>query len=356
MASFLKTLTYGSLCLGIFIWASQAVHAGPVNDWLDAARTGKQERLAELLPQVGINAKDTNGNTALIFAVREGHHQTVSWLLEKGANVDLARNGEDNWQGWTALMFATERGHDKIMADLLGHGAAVNAQDVAGTTPLMLAACQRPGLVEFLLEQGADPNLARNGELKDMRQGWTATMYAVNCHNRSGVEALVAAGADLWARSADHYFMSSGGHGDDNLLALDLAKTDSEIAHLLLMEMIKREKNLQETGNTLLAMSLYFNDSQALKYLLSRGAPPQGYPDESGNTPLHYAVFYQSRPEVIRILSQALVQKKLYTLQNKEKQTPQKLWAEVCHGDNLKVQGHWCVKTQMFFKPGASML
>lgn len=370
MAHFLQSLRCGLLSLLITFVSVIPVQAGAVNDWLEAARTGKQDRLITLLPQVGINAKDPNGNTALIFAVREGHHRVVQWLLEKGAEVDLARKGEDTWEGWTALMFAAAQGNETAIHALLEHGANVNAQDVAGTSPLMLAACQRPGLVRFLLEKGANPNLARNGKLKDMRQGWTATMYAVNCKNHNAVEALVAAGADVWAMSADHYFMSSGGHGDDNLLAINLASAGSDTAHFLLMHMLTGEKKQQENGDFLLALSLNFSDQEALKTLLSRGAPPQGYPNKWGNTSLHIAVMNQSSPALIQILMEALKQKGLpLDPQNKAKQTPRDLWGETCAPGRLKSPENglewaynldqlrrWCHETGILFKPKTSML
>ena len=82
---------------------------------LDAARTGNTTALQELLAQgAPINARDDNGNTALMLAVRYRHATTVRKLLDLGADTGLL-----NHEGLTALQIAQQMGFADIAETLL---------------------------------------------------------------------------------------------------------------------------------------------------------------------------------------------------------------------------------------------
>ncbi|MBK6569273.1 ankyrin repeat domain-containing protein [Candidatus Aalborgicola defluviihabitans] len=82
---------------------------------LDAARTGNTTALQELLAQgAPINARDDNGNTALMLAVRYRHATTVRKLLDLGADTGLR-----NHEGLTALQIAQQMGFADIAETLL---------------------------------------------------------------------------------------------------------------------------------------------------------------------------------------------------------------------------------------------
>lgn len=82
---------------------------------LDAARTGNTTALQELLAQgAPINARDDNGNTALMLAVRYRHATTVRKLLDLGADTGLL-----NHEGLTALQIANQMGFADIAETLL---------------------------------------------------------------------------------------------------------------------------------------------------------------------------------------------------------------------------------------------
>jgi len=89
-------------------------------------------------PEV-VNAQDTEGWTALIYAATNGatedHNKVVSTLLAYNADIDLTTSS-----GTTALMYAAEKGHNEVLTNLLEHNADVNARDDEGLTALMLAA------------------------------------------------------------------------------------------------------------------------------------------------------------------------------------------------------------------------
>jgi ankyrin repeat protein len=76
----------------------------------------------------------------------------VDLLLEYGASVD-ARDSH----GWTALMWASWSGMPSVVAELLENDASITISGNQGFTPLALAAMRgRYEVVKLLLEKGAD--------------------------------------------------------------------------------------------------------------------------------------------------------------------------------------------------------
>jgi ankyrin repeat protein len=82
-----------------------------------------------------VNAKASGGTTALMFASKQGHLEVVQTLLAKGADVNAKRKES----GWTSLMAAAGNGHLEVVQALLAKKADVNAKANDGTTALMLA-------------------------------------------------------------------------------------------------------------------------------------------------------------------------------------------------------------------------
>jgi ankyrin repeat protein len=114
------------------------------------------------------------GLTALLLAVREGHIEAVETLLDAGADIDQAREGDAT----TPLLLAAINGHYDLVKLLLDRGANANLASVAGATPLYAVinkewapSSRHPQptynlqqkisyleLMEALLKAGADPN------------------------------------------------------------------------------------------------------------------------------------------------------------------------------------------------------
>jgi ankyrin repeat protein len=169
-----------------------------------ASRTGNSDVVQMLLEKgAAVNARGARGQTPLMFAAAQRHPDVVRVLLDHGADVNAV---SDSWsqlmaqaphahpehQAWvehggnTALMFAARVGDLESAKHLVAAGADVDAPSAWGTTPLAVAtyadfgeqflireqttrqvvyfdrekilAGQFAEVVEFLLEQGADPN------------------------------------------------------------------------------------------------------------------------------------------------------------------------------------------------------
>ncbi|ELR21591.1 ankyrin repeat protein [Acanthamoeba castellanii str. Neff] len=99
-----------------------------------------------------INAQDAQGKTALHEAARWGHRHVVEFLLEQGAQVDLATT-----EGSTPLHLASRFGQDDVVQFLASKGADVNALDQDKDTPLTMASgAGKVSTVRLLLSLGAD--------------------------------------------------------------------------------------------------------------------------------------------------------------------------------------------------------
>ncbi|KXJ06602.1 putative ankyrin repeat protein MM-0045 [Exaiptasia diaphana] len=126
------------------------------------------------------------------FAENEGDVENdgvVERLLAAGVDVNLAdSNGE------TALIWAVRESNDKIVDDLIKTGADVNTKDKDQRSPLMIAVeNNKHYITERLLDAGGDVNLVdRNGE--------TALTLAIKKGYEKSVNALILAGADINAK------------------------------------------------------------------------------------------------------------------------------------------------------------
>tara|TARA_B100000900_G_C20474912_1_gene672971 strand:- start:205 stop:1074 length:870 start_codon:yes stop_codon:yes gene_type:complete len=114
--------------------------------------------IAQALVAAGadVNARDKNGDTALLLASMNGHTETAQALVAAGADKN-ARNKH----GDTGLILASGKGHTETARALIDAGANVNAVDKGGNTALILAS--RSGhlkAVQALVAAGADVNAA----------------------------------------------------------------------------------------------------------------------------------------------------------------------------------------------------
>jgi cytohesin len=103
----------------------------------EAAAYGRAE-VIELLAsrKASVDARNSEDQTPLHVAARDGHADAVKALLKAGAVVDLKQEAI----GLTALHYAAREGHADAIKALLAKGASVNAVDKVGETALHMAA------------------------------------------------------------------------------------------------------------------------------------------------------------------------------------------------------------------------
>jgi len=88
-------------------------------EWEDAVRRGSIDQLRRLLASgADIDARDGNGQTALMLAAREGHAKVVEWLVDHGAALNHTAK-----YGLSALMLAVIGDRTDVVRILTAAGA-----------------------------------------------------------------------------------------------------------------------------------------------------------------------------------------------------------------------------------------
>jgi ankyrin repeat protein len=166
--------------------------------------------------------KDMNrgGMSALLFAARDGHIDTVQALLKAGADINFT-DPDDS----TALLLALMNGHWDTAKLLIDAGADIHLWDWWGQTPLYMAVDMNTlpkgarielptmdeatglDIIKLLLAKGANPNaqlklrppyrMVSQDRLADpaIDQGATPLLRAAKAADLDAMKALLAAGA-----------------------------------------------------------------------------------------------------------------------------------------------------------------
>jgi RNA polymerase sigma factor (sigma-70 family) len=224
--------------------------AGQLLDLIKAARSGDARRVKELLdenPRL-LAARDPMGNTALVVSINSGHNELARLLLDAGVRPDYfeaAAIGDTplvstflaqrpvlldslSPEGFTALGLAAHFGHVETLRFLIEKGADINmvSKHPIGVTPLHAALFGgKTETAMLLIESGAEVNTQRGGKGWP-RAGWTALHYSAGLGFLELIEPLLARGADINIRD------------DEGETALRVALDQG---HLQIAEALRRE-------------------------------------------------------------------------------------------------------------------
>jgi uncharacterized protein len=267
-----------------------------LQELVEAARVGQIKRVQQILETDSTLADqaDLSGNTALMFAAKQGFDQVVELLLQQGVDpnraggkfavtplmlaasaghVNVAQRllaaGANpktaNADGSTALMAATLAGSVETVNLLIAAEAEVNAIDRDGDSPLNIAILKnQPEIVRQLLSAGADVS--------------GVPLLLVPAPGDVGlIEALISGGAAVDARDAE-----------GNSLLLRAAELGYHQAiEPLLKAGAKIDIANQEGWTPLLAAAAAGHD-RIIQQLLAAGADPNCLTQEGDNA-LHLA-------------------------------------------------------------------
>jgi len=184
---------------------------------LNAATLGNDTATIRMMVDAGVDVNAAGnlmaadaivGETPLQNAVYNGNVEAVKLLLSKHANVNASsshdklfqvKNGPIMLGGWSALHMGAAYGPREIVKMLLDAGADVNAKDVRGMTPLMLAVAtdrQDPEIIRMILAKGPDVNVAS-------KMGETALDWAQKVGGKDGVAMVEKAGGKRGTATAE---------------------------------------------------------------------------------------------------------------------------------------------------------
>ena len=281
-----------------------------------------------------LNATDPGGNTALAWAVRNGHDRDAKILLEQvGLHPDIADN-----DGLRPLAWASGYGFKEIVKMLLERkNVNLNAADKRGGTPLSWAASNgNNDIVEMLLQQnGLNPNtrdrdgrtplshaaeggqavvvkllLERSDVNSDARDemGRTPLLWASSQAHKGVVDLLLersdvspdtpdergrtalAWAAVGWSYNPEELDME----GRTSLIEDNIASGSERamVARLLLERSDVNPDRADNTGRTPLSWAASYGRGEMVKMLLERSDVTPDTPDEKGRTPFWWAVRY----------------------------------------------------------------
>jgi uncharacterized protein len=265
---------------------------------MTVARTGSVEAAKVLLAHgADVNAKEQwRQQTPLMWAVAESHPEMAQELIAHGADVN-ARQVTWNWErqmtkeprekwmplgGLTPLLFAARQGCVDCARVLLKAGAEINAANPNGFSSILLAIINSHyDVAAFLLDQGADPNIADE-------VGRTPLYAAVDMHTLPDsnlpwpseinnqltsldlIQALLAHGANVNAQlKKQQPYRSKVDRGADTMLG---------------------------TGTTPLLRAAKAGDTELVKVLLATGADVK-LVTKSGMTPVMAAAGLGTKEE-----------------------------------------------------------
>ena len=242
-----------------------------------AAKQGVGETISLILDHgADVNCSTVRGLTPLHIAGAHGKDILVKIMLERGADVN-----KSNTIGWSTLHSAAEHGYEQVVRLLLEYNAVLDPRTEEGYTPLMCAASLgHSSIVELLLDRGADTD-AHDRE-------WETPLHgAASRGHETIVELLIDRGVNIHSRNADEEvpLHSAAYYGREKIVKL-------------LIDNGAKVQDRDDRGYTALMMAVVGQHYDVVRFLLDHDAEPNAVNKEMTTT-LQFGV---KDPEISKIL------------------------------------------------------
>lgn len=255
-------------------------------------------------------AAGSGGITALMLAARENSLETVEVLVEAAADANLTMANSS-----TALLMAILNGNYSVASFLLNHGANPNLADKDGKTALYatvemrnLATTDTPGpaadkaealeLTKLLLDRGADPNARLTGRPPfrgGANRSWLSEPGATPFYRAavSGdvktMRLLLGYGADPYVATADNTTPLMVAAGIGYLVGSTYVWSESEALEALELCLQLGDVNaVNNAGLTALHGAAFRGWNAGVQLLVDKGASLTAK-DKQGRTPMNWA-------------------------------------------------------------------
>lgn len=217
--------------------------------------------------------------TALHFAVQEGHIPTVNLLLDAGANPNAK-----NCDGETPIFSAIRWGQPELISVLSQRGCCINGTNNKGHTPLAVAAnFQSPGLVTALIESGATK------EVSGVDQTEIDFLTTSRFQRTNSIELL---NKPMTANSKNRTSTKVRNPDEEEASVLFdmIANNQAEQLEEELGKGINVNSTAKFTNETLLHAAVAYGASECVTLLLKSGALVNAKTAYYQDTPLHIAI------------------------------------------------------------------
>lgn len=242
-----------------------AAYAGKLNN---VKLILKQE---STLPKI-INKVDDNQCTALMYALKNEHHQIAKLLVQHGAKQSAKHQKGD------PVFLAAEKGYLGVIKDFKAHSdTKFDVPNTKGVTPLLIACKNKhPKSAKLLIDLGADVNVCHS------REQITPLMYACAHGYKNLVKKLISKDANVFAKDSN----------DHDVLFYAITNEKFDLAKYLIEDFGKELdlKAKDQQGNSLLYYAVRGGHCEMAKILLDHGVDID-HANRKKQTPLHEAAF-----------------------------------------------------------------
>ena len=271
-----------------------------------------------------INARDSNGHTALYYAASNTNPAVADLLIDLGLEIDVDTiNAAAKWNT-----------NQAVIALLLDRGGDV-LTTINGSYPFMgilhnaAAYNPEPGVVEVILDRGANIQATTSTRVLNDKSFFGVTALHVAARGNPEpmvIRLLVERGASIHARDLED---SRYHHPDWDKTPLHYAAAHNPIPQITatLLDLGADIEARNEGGQTPLHLAMRFNPSPDVAEVLLEHNADGNARDQNGSTPLHMAVvqWHSRGPEKAQLVQMLLERGVDTTIKNNEGRTPCRL-------------------------------